>query len=387
MKATEARLGLLAAVLSAMAIASAAPARAEMAPLGATAVSIATATATGNYFRVGAAICRVLARQELGASADQATPVVCAPSVTSGSYNNVEMLRTGKVTLALVQSDVLFQAFNGRGQFEGRRVDNLRSLLSMHEEPFHVVAGRGTEIRQWSDLKGKKVNIAPKGTTSYTTFAELLEAHNLDLKWFGQATHISVNDHVGEMCDNNIEAFGQITGVPSANIALATGRCGAAILDIDTEQVRKMLPARPYFTRSIIPRNTYPNQPRDVVTFAVMATLTTTVDAPDDVVYLAVKTIFDNLAELKKMSPTLGPLDPVRMRTEGLTAPLHPGAQRFYRERGWLKPSSEAVEAAQAASAGQQQSAESKLEVSAPQPLAVAPQPAEAAKGRTKRPR
>jgi uncharacterized protein len=298
---------------------------------------IATATPTGNYFGIGNALCRVLQRQGLYLESGDVTLLGCGASATSGSLQNVELLRTRAVDFGLVQSDVAFHAYNGSGRFEGRRVDQLRSLLSLNTEAFQVLAGRGTNVSIWGDLKGKKVNLGPAGTTANTVFRELFEIHGVDEKWLGQALTIPVSTHTVELCEGNIEVLGQTTGVPNSGLAGAIRRCGANLVSLDTPQIRKFVAERPYYTAALIPKDAYAGQTLDIRTFGVLATLIATTETPEIAAYSIVRAVFEGLPELKAMQPVLDNLIPQQMIVDGLSAPLHPGALRYYRERGWMK--------------------------------------------------
>jgi uncharacterized protein len=327
------RAGIVAAGLTVMAFSAPAWAQIES---GRREVVIATATPTGNYFSIGNAICRVLQRQGLYLESGDVTLLGCGASASSGSLQNVEMLRARAVDFALVQSDVLFNAYTGAGRFDGRRVDQLRSLLSLNQEPFQVLAGRGTNVSIWSDLKSKKVNLGPSGTTAHTMFRDLFAIHAVNDAWLGQALTLPVDAHIQELCEGNIEVLGQATGVPNSGIAGAIRRCGANLVSLDTPQIRKYAAERPYYAATLIPKGTYAGQVMDVRTFGVLATLVATADTSETAAYSIVRAIFEGLPELKAMQPALKDLASEQMIKDGLSAPLHPGALRYYRERGWM---------------------------------------------------
>lgn len=298
---------------------------------------VATATPTGNYFAVGNALCRLLQRQGLYLESGDVTLIGCGATATLGSLQNVELLRTRAVEFALVQSDWQHHAYQGTSRFEGRRMDQLRSLLSLNLEPFQLLAARGTNIDTWGDLKGKKVNLGPPGTTSFSMFEELFALHRTDDKWLAQGMNLPVTSHVQELCEGNVEALGQTTGAPNSGLAVAIRRCGATIISLDTQEIRRHVAERAYYAPVLIPKDTYAGQPYDVRTFGVLATLMATSDVPEIAAYSMVRAVFEGLDELKAMLPVLHDLKPERMIKDGLSTPLHPGALRYYQERGWMK--------------------------------------------------
>jgi uncharacterized protein len=302
------------------------------------AVTIATASPGGNYFLTGNAICRALQRQGMYLASGDVTLVNCAAMSTGGSIQNVDLLRNRVVEVALVQSDWHHHAFKGTDVFAGRKLEQLRSLVSLNREAFQVLAGRGMQMERWGDLKGKKVNLGPKGSTAHSMFQELFQVHGVDEKWLTQALRLPLNAHVQEMCEGNIEALAQTSGVPNSGLADAARRCGATLIRLDTEEVKTMVRERPYYTSVTIPKGTYIGQADDIPTFGVMATLVATADLSDAAAYSMVRAIFEGMTELEAQVPVLRGLAPRDMISAGLSAPLHPGAERYYRERGFMTP-------------------------------------------------
>jgi uncharacterized protein len=306
-------------------------------------VTIATATPGGNYFLSGNAICRGLHRQGLYLKTGEVTLINCAAMSTTGSIQNVDLLRNRTVDVALVQSDWHYHAYNGTDRFAGRKLEQLRSLLSLNSEAFQVLGARGMLIDRWDDLKGKKINVGPRGSTSDSMFQELFKVHGIDEKWLTQALRLQTTTHVQEMCEGNIEALAQVSGIPNTSISSAMRDCGANLVKIDTDEVRKMVRDRPYYAPTTIPKNTYSGQTENVETFAVVATLVTTTELPDEVAYSLVRAIFEGMKELGSQVRVLQDLIPEAMVSTGLSAPLHPGAERYFRERGLLRAQAKPV--------------------------------------------
>jgi uncharacterized protein len=306
-------------------------------------VSIATATQLGNYYTTGSAICRLLQRQGMYIDSGDVTLVDCAATPTAGSVQNIELLRSRMVDVALVQSDWQLHATRGTNRFTDRKLESLRALLSLNPEAFQVLAGRGTRIVTWPDLKAKKVNLGPNGSTGQNMFQELFDVHQLDSKWLAQGLALPITAHIQELCEGNIEAFGQTSGVPNSGIADAARRCGATLVKLDTPEINRMLSARPDLDPIVIPKGAYAGQSADVQTFGVLATLVATTDLPDSVAYSIVRAIMEGRHELADMVSVLKGLDAKRMIKAGLSAPLHPGAARYYREQGWITDAPRAV--------------------------------------------
>ncbi|MFM2421840.1 MAG: hypothetical protein RL291_370 [Pseudomonadota bacterium] len=297
-------------------------------------VAIATATPGGVYFAAGNAICRILSRETVTGTA---APISCLAAPTTGSVGNLDNLRRGIHSVALVQSDWVHRAANGMGRFGGRKTDNLRALFGLHREAFHILAARGSEIRSWRDLKGKRVAIGMPSTVHRLFFDEMLRVHGQDKSIFAQAAEFPLGEQVQRLCDSEVEAIGMVTGVPSTVLAGAIRRCGGALVPLDTAEVDRYIYAQPYLAPMRIDGQRYGTPGISVPTFAVVATAITTADLPDEIAYRIVRNVFENLEAFKAMHPALADLDPKAMIKDGLSVPLHPGALRYYVEAGLME--------------------------------------------------
>ncbi len=298
-------------------------------------VTIATARSVGNYFAAGNAICRLVYRASRSPGSDQ-EPANCGAPATEGSISNLEGLKARNYNVAIVQSDWHHHAYKGIDRFEGRRFETLRSLFSLHQEPFQLLVTKNSQITNWPDLKGRIVNVGGPKAPHRATFNELLKAHGQEQTWFGRAVDVSTAEHFQTLCDGDIDALGVSTGVPSGPITSTSRKCGARVADLDTPEIRRMVAATSYLAPAIIPKSAYPTLTKDITTFGMSATMVTTTEMPDDVAFTLVRIVFEGLEEMKKMNVAFASLEPSRMIRDGLTAPLHPGAEKYYRLRGWL---------------------------------------------------
>ena len=163
-----------------------------------------------------------------------------------------------------------------------------------------------------------------------------MEAHKVNKDYFGATSELSSSEQSGALCDGKIDAYGYTVGVPNAGVAQATDGCGAYIIDLTTAQVKKMVKKDPYYAFATIPKGTYKTSKKDVTTFGVMASVLTSASVSEDMVYNVVKAVFDNLEDFKKQHPAFENLDPKRMIKDGLSAPLHPGAIKYYKDKGLM---------------------------------------------------
>ncbi len=163
-----------------------------------------------------------------------------------------------------------------------------------------------------------------------------MAAYGTSVNDFGLATELTSTEQANALCDGKIDAFGYTVGVPNAGVAVATDGCDARIINLNSAVEKKLVAETPYYAFATIPKGTYKTTNSDVTTFGVMATFVTSKKVPDDVVYELVRAVFENLDDFKKLHPAFANLDPTNMIKDGLSAPLHPGAVKYYKEKGWM---------------------------------------------------
>jgi TRAP transporter TAXI family solute receptor len=165
---------------------------------------------------------------------------------------------------------------------------------------------------------------------------QLLEELQWTMKDFALATELNADEQGPALCDNKIDGFYYGVGHPSAAIQDPTTTCGARLVSLTGPAINALLKKYPYYSMATIPGGMYANNPTPATTYGVMATLVVSAKQPDDVVYHLVKATFDNFDEFKQLHPAFTNLDPKAMIKAGLSAPLHPGALKYYKEKGWL---------------------------------------------------
>jgi TRAP transporter TAXI family solute receptor len=293
-------------------------------------VTIGTGGVTGVYYAVGGAICRLVNK-------DRAKHGLrCSVESTGGSVYNVNTIKGGELDFGLSQSDVQYQSFKGTGPFKEAYGD-LRAVMSVHPEPFTVVARKEANIKTFADFKGKRFNVGNPGSGTRSAMDELLTALNMKISDFALASELKADEHGPALCDNKIDGFFYGVGHPSANIQDPTTACGAKLVSLTGPAIDELVKKSPYYAYATIPGGMYANNPDPTKTYGVLATLVTSAKVPADVVYVITKAVFDNFDEFKKLHPAFANLDPKAMVQDGLSAPLHEGAARYYREKGWIK--------------------------------------------------
>jgi TRAP transporter TAXI family solute receptor len=293
-------------------------------------ITIGTGGVTGVYYAVGGAICRLVNKDRAKNN------LRCSVESTGGSGYNVNTIKAGELDFGMAQSDVQYQSYKGTAAFK-EPFPEMRSVFSVHPEPFTLVARKESNINSFTDLKGKRVNVGNPGSGTRSAMDELLVAMNMKTSDFSLASELKADEHGNALCDNKIDAFFYGVGHPSANIQDPTTACGAKLVPITGAGVDALVKKYPYYAYATIPGGMYSGNAQPTKTYGVLATLVTSSKVPADAVYIVTKAVFDNFDEFKKLHPAFAHLDPKAMIKDGLSAPLHEGAARYYREKGWIK--------------------------------------------------
>ncbi len=295
-------------------------------------IGIGTGGVTGVYYPVGGAICRLVNR-------DRAEHGIrCGVESTGGSVFNVNAIRSGELEFGVAQSDIQYHSFNGSQQFESDGpFEDLRAIFSLHPEPFTVVARSDANISSFEDLEGKRVNIGNPGSGQRATMDVVLDAMGWTTDNFAQATELPPGEQALALCDNNVDAIVYTVGHPSGAIQEATTACDTVLVNVDNDAIRALVEERSYYSMATIPGGMYRGTADDVTTFGVGATFVTSASVDEETVYQVTRAIFENFDQFKGLHPALEILDPETMVREGNSAPLHDGAERYYREAGLME--------------------------------------------------
>jgi uncharacterized protein len=294
-------------------------------------ITIGTGGQTGVYFVVGQSICRLVNR----GSADHG--LKCTAPSTGGSIANINAIAAGDMDMGVAQSDWQFHAFNGSSQFEGKGVPKLRAVFSVHGEPFTVIARKDANINSFDDLKGKRVNVGNPGSGQLATMEVVLAAKGWTMADFALASELKPAEQAAALGDNKVDAIIYTVGHPNGSIQEAVSTVEANLVPVEGEAIDKLIADNPFYAKASVPGGMYAGSPDDTNTFGVKATFVTSEDVPEDVIYQVVKAVFDNFDRFKGLHPAFATLKEEEMIADGLSAPLHDGAAKYYKERGWLQ--------------------------------------------------
>lgn len=294
-------------------------------------VTIGTGGVTGIYYPVGGAISRLVNAK----SAEYG--IRSSVESTAGSVFNINAVVGGDLEFGIAQSDRQYQALNGLAEWDGNAQTQLRSVFSLHPESVTLVATVESGITSIADLRGKRVNIGAPGSGNRQNALDVLEAFGLSLSDI-TAEQVGPVEAPGLMQDGRIDAFFYTVGHPNGAITESTsGRLPVQIVSITGSEVDSVIASLPYYSVSTIPQRLYPQaaNTQDAVTIGVGATLVTSANVPDNVVYALTREVFENLDSFRALHPALANLT-VEGMLAGLSAPMHPGARQYFEEAGLI---------------------------------------------------
>lgn len=295
-------------------------------------VTIGTGGFNGLYFRAGRRICKLVN------SARARTGLLCSVESTAGSIYNLNTIRTGGFEIGLAQSDWQSHAYRGTGPFEKAGPSKeLRSLFSLYPEAFTVVARADAGIKHFRDLEGMRVNIGDRGSGHRATMEALMEALAWDTDDFALTLELESDEQTEALCNNKIDAIIFTVGHPNKFVHDATAECDTTLVPVSGPAVDKLVAEIPYYRHITIPGGIYRNTPVDIETFGVDATVVSSSAVADKTVYNVVKAVFENFDDFKQKRPVFADLSKAQMIKNGLSAPLHDGAVRYYKEVGLLR--------------------------------------------------
>ncbi|PHQ68887.1 MAG: C4-dicarboxylate ABC transporter substrate-binding protein [Sneathiella sp.] len=294
-------------------------------------ITIGTGGQTGVYYQVGGAICKLVNR------GTKDHDIKCTHT-TGGSTKNINGIRAGDLDMGVAQSDWQFHAYNGTApkQFPDGKFEELRAVFSVHAEPFTVVARADSGIKTFDDLKGKRVNIGNPGSGQRGTMEVVMEKMGWEMDDFALASELKSSEQSAALCDNKIDAMVFTVGHPNGSIKEATTSCEAILVPVNNDIIKKLAADNDYYAMATIPGGMYTGTDADTETFGVGATFVSSTATSPEVVYQIVKAVFDDIKRFRKMHPAFANLEPKDMIVNNLSAPLHEGAIRYYKEQGWM---------------------------------------------------
>lgn len=293
-------------------------------------ISIGTGGVTGVYYPTGGAICRLVNRER------KEHGIRCAVESTGGSVYNINTIKAGELEFGVAQSDWQYHAYNGTSRFEDNPFPEVRAMFSVHPEPFTLIVRGDSGIDSFEGLKGKRVNVGNPGSGQRATMEVVMEAFGMSMDDFALATEYKGSEMAKQICDDNIDAMIYTIGHPAAAIKEASTTCDVKLISVTGAPIDKLVEENSYYRVATIPAGMYSGTDKDTTTFGVGATFVTSATVSDDVAYVVAKAVLSNLDDFRGLHPAFANLDAAQMVKDGLSAPLHPGAEKAYKELGLI---------------------------------------------------
>jgi hypothetical protein len=283
---------------------------------------------TGVYYQVVLGVCK-LVNEKLGSQGYK-----CVGNQALGSVLNIRALRGNILDFSVVQSDHNWQAYNGKEKWKDKPYKGLRSLFSIHPETVMLVARVDSGITSVPDLRGKRVNMGNPGSGTRKNAVDVLRIYGMGWSDISDR-ELEPQEAARALRRGKIDAFFFTVGNPWGKGQKLAKRVKIRMVPIDSPGIKQFVADKPYYVITVIPGGIYSGVDKDVPTFGVKATLVTSEKQSEEKVYNVVKTVFENLDRFRKMHPAFVSIQPEDMLKE-LSAPLHPGALRYYKEKGWM---------------------------------------------------
>ena len=295
-------------------------------------VAIGTGSITGVYYPAGGAICRLInrGRKEHG--------IRCSVESTGGSVSNLNAIRNDGIDFGIVQSDWQYHAYKGTGFFADQKpFKELRSVFSLYTETFTIAVLEKSGIKKIDEIVGKRVNFGPQGSGMNATMEVLMEVKGWTKASFAAVNYLQPAEQPKALCEGKIDVMIYAAGNPNGVLQEAAQTCKVRILSIDRETIDKLIKSNSFYAQAVIPGGVYAGNPNSIETFGVKASVVTSEKASLDVVYNMTKAAFENFDNLKTLHPVFSSLKKESMVKEGNSAPIHPGAMKYFKEAGLLK--------------------------------------------------
>ncbi len=292
-------------------------------------VTIGTGGVTGTYYPTGGAICRLVNKYK------KETKIRCSVESTDGSVYNINKIETGELDFGIAQSDLVYQASKGTGKFKGNTIKKLKSVMAIYPELLTLVTRKDSSINSIADMKNKRINLGNPGSGNEATTLTLLSVSTIKKDELKFAGTLKASEMPDALRDNKIDGYFYMVGHPTANIKDATDSVDAKIIALEGSNIDYLIRKYPYFTKADIPARLYKGNPNSIPTFGVKAVLVTSDDVSEKAVYTTVKAILENFDKFKKLHPAYSNISKKSL-LNGLSAPLHKGARKYFKEAGLL---------------------------------------------------
>ena len=290
-------------------------------------LSMATAGPSGTFFPLGGAISGIVN--------NHFDKVNITVEASGGSVNNAHLMGGKEVELAIMQNDIAYYATNGMEIFKDTKYENLRAVCRIYPDTTHVIARGDGSVKSLEDFKGKRVSVGAPGSAIEVTLRQMLECVGVTYADF-TPLFLSFSETAEHFKDGHLDAFLINAGVPASLIMDLGTLNKMTLIPVEGKVREDLLKAYPFYTAVEIPANTYKNQTEPFQTVAVQALLIADEDVPDEAVYGITKAIYEHLDDIATANNAASGMS-LETALDGVGIPIHPGAEKYYKEVGLLK--------------------------------------------------
>ena len=300
---------------------------------------IGTGGAGGTYFPIGGLIANAISSPPGARACDKGgtcgVPGLVAIAVsTNASVANMNAIHAGQLDAGLAGAQSVTQGYNGTGKFKGNKKDKVRVIANLYPEDMHLVLAKGTKLKSLKDLNGKRVGVAAAGSGTQVSVRMILKHYNIKAK----EAELGLGQSTQRLADGQLDAFFYAGGTPFAALIQLGSTKGFELYKFSDSERKEINKIIPYYVESNIPGGVYENIKTDTPTVAVNGQLVTSVDQPADLIYAITKALWSKKTRaLLDKGHAKGKAIRLETALKGVLIPLHPGAERYYKEIGMIK--------------------------------------------------
>ena len=289
-------------------------------------VNIATGGTGGTYYPLGGALAKIFNENIDGVTANAQS--------TGASVENIGLVANGETEVAFVQNDVTYYAWTGTESFKDKeKITNIRGMAMLYPEVVQIIATADSGIKSVEDLKGKKVAVGAPGSGTEVNARQILDEYGLTYADLGKADYLSFNEAADQLKDKQVDAAFVTGAIPTSAVTEVTQTAKIVVVPVDSDKIASLSSKYPFYTEVTIPANSYNGQTTDITAAAVMAMLVVPQDLEDDLVYNMTKQMFEKRQVIIDTHDRGNDIN-IETALKGMPIDLHPGAQRYYDEKG-----------------------------------------------------
>lgn len=289
---------------------------------------IATGGTGGTYYPLGGMLAQLISNTaEL-----PGTKLSATAETGNASVANTKLLSRGEIESAFAAADILDAAYNGTGQFEDGKVENIRAIGALYPETVQLVVRADSGIEKFEDLAGKSISSGSPGSGQWQLLGDLIEAHGMSREDVSE-DYSSFSQSVEKIKDGNLDASLITAGAPTSSVTELANGHEIRVVPLTGPAIAKLQETQPYYVSSILPAGSYKGIDADVETLAVRAIWATHADVSEDIIYAVTKALYENTETLGKVHPK-GREISAATALQSVSIPVHPGAAKYYQEIG-----------------------------------------------------